>query len=263
MLEGTRWMSTLEPSKARYKQVAAILREAIRRGDYRPGTTLPSQPDLARQYGLNQSSISRAVAMLQAEGWVRTEHGKGSVVLDMPTVKRVRRMGTDYRSSEGRSSYAEELAEVGLAPRTELVRWGVEPASDEIAGILEMDPESQGQVLVRRRHMFADEMPVQLATSYVPLDVAGSADLAMPDTGPSGIYARLAERGFGPVRFTEDIEVRSATAEEADFLEVAGGQPVFSILRTAFDTDGRRVEVCVNILAALRWRLTYAWEQGA
>jgi GntR family transcriptional regulator len=36
---------------------------------------------------------------------------------------------------------------------------------------------------------------------------------------------------------------------------------VFTILRTAFDADERRVEVCTNILAALRWRLSYSWEQ--
>ncbi|MES0835886.1 GntR family transcriptional regulator [Nocardiopsis tropica] len=254
-------MSTLEPPKARYKQVAALLREAIRRGDYPPGTTLPSQPDLAREYGLNQSSISRAMAMLQAEGWIRTEHGRGSVVLEMPTVKRVRRIDRDYRASREGSSYAEEMSGTGLTPRTELVRWGSEPVPGDMVVALEVPPDSH--VLVRRRQMFADDKPVQLATSYVPMAIAGSADLAMPDTGPSGLYARLAERGFRPVRFTEDIEVRSATQEEADFLDVAPSQPVFSIVRTAFDAEGRRVEVCVNILAALRWRLTYAWEQEA
>jgi GntR family transcriptional regulator len=261
MPEGASWMSTLEPPRARYKQVAALLRDAIRRGDYAPGTTLPSQPDLAREYGLNQSSISRAMAMLQAEGWIRTEHGRGSVVLDMPTVKRVRRINRGYRTPSGGSSYAEGLTDAGLAPRTELVRWGAEEAPENIAEALALD--APARVLVRRRHMFADDKPIQLATSYIPMEVAGSADIAMPDTGPSGMYTRLAERGFGPVRFTEDIEVRSASPDEASFLNIATGQPVFSILRTAFDSGERPVEACTNILAALRWRLSYSWEQEA
>ncbi|WP_017587083.1 GntR family transcriptional regulator [Nocardiopsis ganjiahuensis] len=252
-------MSTLEPPRARYKQVASLLREAIRRGDYLPGSTLPSQPDLAREYGLNQSSISRAMAMLQSEGWVRTEHGRGSVVLEMPTVKRVRRIARDYRSGQSYSSYAEEMADTGLTPRTELVSWGAETFPEGIAEALELDPGTRG--LVRKRHMFADDKPVQLATSYIPMDVAGSVDIAMPDTGPSGMYERLAERGFGPVRFTEDIEVRSATPDEASFLNTAQSQPVFCVLRTAFDANGRRVEACTNILAAFRWKLTYAWGQ--
>lgn len=252
-------MSTLEPPRARYKQVAALLRDAIRRGDYAPGTTLPSQPDLAREYGLNQSSISRAMSMLQAEGWIRTEHGRGSVVLEMPTVRRVRRIDRDYRTRQNGSAYAEELTESGLTPRTELARWGEEPPPEEIAGALELS--AADTVLVRRRHMFADDRPIQLATSYIPMEIAGSAEIAMPDTGPSGMYQRLAERGFGPVRFSEDIEVRGAAPDESAFLDIVPGQPVFRILRTAFDSEGRPVEACANILAALRWRLTYSWEQ--
>ena len=253
-------MSTLEPPRARYKQVAALLRDAIRRGDYAPGSTLPSQPDLAREYGLNQSSISRAMAMLQAEGWVRTEHGRGSIVLEVPTVKRVRRIDRDHRSSHSGSSYAEELTEAGLSPRTELVRWGEEVPTEEIAEILRLTPEDT--VLVRKRHMFADEKPVQLAISHIPIQVSGGTDIAMPDTGPSGMYERLARLGFRPVRFSEDIEVRGASTEESLFLDIAEGQPVFQILRTAFDAEDRPVEACLNVLAALRWRLTYAWEQA-
>lgn len=252
-------MSTLEPPKARYKQVAVLLRDAIKRGDYAPGSTLPSQPDLAREFGLNQSSISRAMAMLQAEGWIRTEHGRGSVVLEVPTVKRMRKINKDHRAPQGGSSYAEGLTKAGLVPRTELVHWGAIEAPECIAEALGLG-ESE-QVLARKRHMFADDKPIQTATSYIPMDIAGSVDIAMPDTGPSGMYVRIAERGFAPVRFAEDIEVCGASPEDAAFLNIASGQPVFSILRTAFDLTGRPVEVCSNILAALQWRLSYSWEQ--
>ncbi|SHK20278.1 GntR family transcriptional regulator [Nocardiopsis flavescens] len=252
-------MSSLEPPKARYKQVAELLRDAIKRGEYPAGSTLPSQPELAREYNLNQSSISRAMAMLQAEGLIRTEHGKGSVVLEVPTVKRVRRIDKDYRSAPSRSSFAEELAKAGRASRTELLVCDAVDAPADIAEVLKLDEGEQ--TLLRKRHMYAEDKPVQIAASYIPMSVAGSVDIAMPDTGPSGMYARIAERGFGPVRFTEDIEVRGAKEAEADFLNITPGQPVFAILRTAFDKGNRPVETCLNVLAALQWKLTYAWEQ--
>jgi len=66
----------LQAPHARYRQVADALRNAIKRGDYPPGSALPSQPDLARQYNLNQTSINRAIALLRAEGLVRVEHGR-------------------------------------------------------------------------------------------------------------------------------------------------------------------------------------------
>ena len=259
MPQGQERISGLEPPRARYKQVAEALREAIKRGDHPPGSTLPSQPDLARTYGLNQSSISRAMAMLQAEGWIRTEHGRGSVVLEVPTVKRVRRIDKDYRSDPGGSSYAEELKKAGVKPSTELVRCEAAAPPADIAEVLRLGEFEE--TLIRKRHMFAEDKPVQIATSYIPMSVAGSVDIAMPDTGPSGMYARIAERGFGPVRFTEDIEVHSATEEEAAFLNIAAGQPVFTVLRTAIDAEDRPVETCLNVLAALQWRLTYSWNQ--
>ncbi|MEE2036114.1 GntR family transcriptional regulator [Nocardiopsis sp. CT-R113] len=252
-------MGSLEAPKARYKQVAELLRDAIKRGEYPAGTSLPSQPELAREYDLNQSSISRAMAMLRSEGLIRTEHGKGSVVLEVPTVKRVRRIDKDYRSRPAGSSFAEELTKAGRTSRTELVTCDAVDAPADIAEVLHLG-ESE-QALLRKRHMYAEDKPIQIAASYIPMSVAGGVDIAKPDTGPSGMYARIAERGFGPVRFTEDIEVRGAKQDEADFLNISAGQPVFAILRTAFDQDDHPVETCLNVLAALQWKLTYAWEQ--
>ncbi|MFC4565465.1 GntR family transcriptional regulator [Nocardiopsis mangrovi] len=252
-------MADLEQPRARYKQVAEMLREAIKTGEYPVGTTLPSQPELARTYGLNQSSISRAMAMLQAEGCIRTEHGRGSVVLEVPKVKRVRRIDKEHRSQPGDSTYAEEIAKSGLTPRNQLVRCeSVEPPPD-IAEALRL--EEGEETLIRQRQMFAGHRPIQIATSYIPMEIAGSVDIAMPDTGPTGMYARMASRGFGPVRFTEDIEVRGAANPEAMFLDIVTGQPVFAVLRTAYDEEGRPVEACMNILAALQWRLSYSWTQ--
>ncbi|MFC3997504.1 GntR family transcriptional regulator [Nocardiopsis sediminis] len=252
-------MADLEQPRARYKQVAEMLRDAIKTGEYPVGTTLPSQPELARTYGLNQSSISRAMAMLQAEGWIRTEHGRGSVVLEVPRVKRVRRIDKEHRSQPGDSTYADEITKSGLTPRTLLVQCeSVIPPSD-VAEVLRLNEGDES--LVRQRQMFADHRPIQIATSYIPMEVAGSVDIAMPDTGPTGMYARLANRGFGPVRFTEDIEVRGATEPEATFLDIVTGQPVFAVIRTAFDAEDRPVEACINILAALQWRLSYSWTQ--
>ncbi|MGC4958286.1 hypothetical protein ACLQ2P_34260 [Actinomadura citrea] len=57
-------------------------------------------------------------------------------------------------------------------------------------------------------------MLIPIAVFYIPVRYAGSVDLAMPDTGPSGIYARFTDRANGPVRFDKDNEVWSPTVEE-------------------------------------------------
>ena len=46
--------------------------------------------------------------------------------------------------------------------------------------------------------------------------------------------------------FTEDVEVRGATKDEATFLEIPIGEPVYEVLRTAIDAEDRKVEACTR-----------------
>jgi GntR family transcriptional regulator len=89
--------------------------------------------------------------------------------------------------------------------------------------------------------------------------VAEGTPMAERDTGPGGIYSRLADSGHGPVRFTEDVSTRMPTPEEADFLRLTPPQPVFFLVRIAFDTNDRPVETCEHIMSGDRWQLSYAW----
>jgi GntR family transcriptional regulator len=244
----------METPRARYRQVADELRAAIRRGQFQPGAPLPSQPDLARQYGLNQTSINRAIAILRAEGLVRVEHGRGAFVQEIPAVKRVRRIP---HGRSGGSSFGDEIRKAGLVPRSELADLATVPAPAEIADMLGVNA---GDLLVRRtRHMFASDRPVQLAISYIPLAIAGSQDIALPDTGPTGLYQRLAARGHRVVRFVEDIEARQPRASESDFLRLTEAQPVLEVARTAFDAENQPVEAVINVFPSQQWRLSYEW----
>ncbi|TDE13048.1 GntR family transcriptional regulator [Jiangella asiatica] len=251
-------MSVVETPRARYRQVAEELRNAIKRGEYQPGEMLPSQPELARKYGLNQTSINRAIALLRAEGLVRVEHGRGAFVQLVPTVKRTRRVP---RPGGNGSSFADEMRKAGLDPRTELVSLRTDPAPVGVAERLGLD--EGGPVVVRERHMFASERPVQLAISYIPLTVAGSEDIAVPDVGPTGLYKRLAERGYVVTRFVEEIESRRAHPNEAGFLGLTDAQQVLEVARVVFAGE-QPVETVVNVFPAQQWRLSYEWNaEGA
>lgn len=240
---------------ARYRQVADDLREAITRGTYPAGAALPSQPTLAREYGLNQTSISRAIALLEAEGLVRTEHGRGSYVADIPRVKRIRHVPP--RGTGTGSAFAEGVRKAGMSARTDLVQLDAIDPPESIGALLDL-PQG-AQVLVRKRHMFADDRPVQVAASYIPMDVAGSTEIAAPDTGPTGMYERLAARGHRIARFAEEVEARRPSTAEADFLRIAAGQNVLEVVRFAFNPAGRPLEVVTNVFPSQLWKLVYEW----
>ncbi|WP_248965424.1 GntR family transcriptional regulator [Sphaerisporangium perillae] len=247
----------VETPRARYRQVADELRNAIKRGDYPQGEALPSQPELAKRYGLNQTSINRAIALLRAEGLVRVEHGRGAFVQEVPTVKRVRRIP---RGDANGSSFAEEMRKAGLEPRSPLVELKTVPAPPVVAerlAIPEDDP-----VVMRKRHMFVGDRPVQLATSYMPLTVAGDESIALPDTGPTGLYRRLAERGHRITRFVEEIEARHPTPEEAEFLNLTEAQQILEVTRIAYTAEDTPAETVINVFPSQQWRLSYEWTAG-
>ncbi len=65
-----------------YVQVADELRALIRRGDFQPGSQLPSYEALMRQYDVSITVVRSAVRELKTEGLVDTHQGKGAFVHD-------------------------------------------------------------------------------------------------------------------------------------------------------------------------------------
>jgi GntR family transcriptional regulator len=236
-------------------QIAAELADSIRSGELQPGALMPSERELIERFGTTKSTAGKAIALLQAEGLVRTETGRGTFVQDIPKVKRVRRIPP--RGNGSGSSFAEEIRTAGLTPPTKLVRAEAGRPPAAVAARLELEDDEQA--LIRKRHMFTDGRPAQLAVSYIPLSVAGNTDLAFPDTGPSGIHARLAKRGHRVERFVEEVESRRPDEEEAQFLRISRAQHVLEVTRLAFDRAGRVLEVTVNVFPGNLWRLSYEW----
>ncbi|ETK36092.1 GntR family transcriptional regulator [Microbispora sp. ATCC PTA-5024] len=248
---------TIEDPRPRYQQVADLLAAEIRDGRWPQGAKLPSQPELARRFGLSQTSIARAMEVLKATGLIRSEFGGGSYVLEAPATKRVRTIPSSFQTGTP-SGFAAQMRAAGLEPRTELDIRGPEDAPPHVAAWLGLDDDEQ--VMVRARRMYGGERPMQLATSYIPWRIAGEIQPSEVDTNPAGLYAVLREHGYGPVRFFEEIEGRRPTPDEAAFLGLSDVQLAFEVVRVAVGEDERPIEVCVNVLALSRWRLRYEWE---
>ncbi|MFF4216398.1 GntR family transcriptional regulator [Streptomyces nondiastaticus] len=131
-------------------------------------------------------------------------------------------------------------------------------APAHVAVALGLVPESA--VCVRSRRFVLDGRPVLLSTSYLPADLVAGSPVLEDDTGPGGVYARLAELGAKPVHFREEIRCRMPSADEAGRLGLASGTPVILICRTAFAEDGRAVEVNEMTLDAASYVLEYEFD---
>lgn len=67
------------------QQVRDQLFEAIKRGDFPPGSLLPSERVLCESFGVSRVSVREAIAGLEAIGLVSVQHGKGAFVRETPS----------------------------------------------------------------------------------------------------------------------------------------------------------------------------------
>jgi GntR family transcriptional regulator len=63
-----------------YRQVAAILRGRIERGELAPGRRLPSIADLVQTYGIARTTAAKALRVLISEGLAEVSPGMGTYV---------------------------------------------------------------------------------------------------------------------------------------------------------------------------------------
>jgi GntR family transcriptional regulator len=250
----------IESPRPQYRQLADLIRIAIERGEYPAGSELPPEDQLASRHGVSRATVNRAVLILRGDGAVRVIRGKGTVVRELPVLRReaAARQRAEAREADGaRGAFQGELARLGLTARSEAdVSVGVPPA--DVAALLAIEPG--GTVVIRRRRMYANDVPVQLATSFLAFGIAADTRLAEADPGPGGIYSRLAELGCAPASFSESVRVRLPEPAEAAFLALDAEQRVLALRRIASAQDGRVVEVNDIVLPAHQWELCYEWQ---
>ncbi|MFD9907631.1 GntR family transcriptional regulator [Streptomyces sp. NPDC059063] len=241
----------------KYMRIAAQLRAGIEAGEYGPGQRLPGENDLMAAYGVARMTARQALAVLQAEGLVEARKGAGVFVRDFRPIRRhgVERLAHTQWGA-GRSVWAADVGERDLV--VDSVEVAEEDAPAVIAGVLELGEE--GRVCVRRRRFVLDGKPVLLSASYLSAELVAETPITQPDTGPGGTYARLEELGHRPVRFREEVRSRMPNTDESAQLAISPGTPVMLIGRTAFDDQGRAVEVNEMVLDASAYVLEYGFE---
>jgi GntR family transcriptional regulator len=242
--------------RAVYQQIADHLRAAIGRGALAEGDQLPSEAQLVTHYGVTRATARNALRLLQDEGLITAEHGRGVYVRARPPVRRLAsdRFAQRHRK-EGKAAFTVEAEQAGAEPRVDMIKVTEERPPAEVADRLGL--KGKDRAVVRSRRYLLDGRPVETAVSYIPADLATGTPIVDPNPGPGGIYARLEEQGHTLGRFTEDVSARMPTPEERRALKLAPGVPVFRLVRTAYDIDGRAVEVCDTIMASDAYLLSY------
>ncbi|GIG85109.1 GntR family transcriptional regulator [Plantactinospora endophytica] len=227
------------------RRIADDLRTSIQSDELAPGAKLPSERELAAQYGTARNTAREAISILQGEGLVVAQHGRGVFVRPRTPLMRLgaNRYSRRLRSETGLSPFRIEVTKQGRTPKTECRSVTRDKPPADVADRLGLDPNT-ATVIRRENWYFADDEPVQVGVTYIPVDVAGDSPLASERTlGKGSIYARFEDLGYRITRIREEISARMPYHEEFTGLSMPPGVPVIEVLHTSFDDKHKPFEV--------------------
>jgi GntR family transcriptional regulator len=240
------------------KQIAASLRALIESGELPPGGRVPSERELAEQYGVALQTAREAVKLLKNEGLVVGQAGKGVFVRKTPRLIRfgVERFSRAKRAA-GMAAQQYEAKSLGLSSRQEVLELAEVPAPAWVATWFGI--ETEAPVFVRSRREWVNEEPNQIATSYYRPEIVEGTAIKEQSTGPGGSYARLEENGYVLTKFHEEISARMPNPDEVRQLRLPPGTPVINVIRVAMTKDGP-IEVFSSIMNATSAVFVYEFD---
>jgi GntR family transcriptional regulator len=213
-----------------YHQILLELTERIGSGEIGVGDRLPSEADLVQDFRVSRTTARRALDELRRQGLVRREPGRGTF-LASPRL----RSNLAYLHS-----FSEEIESWGYTPGARLVSQEERTADEEVAARLELQVGER--VLFVRRLRLADERPIFMCDSYLP--VGRFPALRGADYGAVSLSRLFEEKtGRKVERARQWIGAATVTPDVADLLEITPGIPVLEIRRVTFVSGNAPVEV--------------------
>ncbi|MEV0534707.1 GntR family transcriptional regulator [Kitasatospora sp. NPDC050463] len=252
----------------RYEQIAAKLTAQIDDGTLPPGERLPAETELADIYEVSVPTVRQAVGVLQAQGLVDKQHGRGTFVRRQPTPVTRDNLRHQWEKDRARESEGERLKTGATEHDTGLTvndlvfaaKYEQMPADADLAAAFGV-PE--GTILLKRtyRTRYSEERaPFNVARSYLVLDmIAGNPNLLREDQEPwpGGTQNQLFSVGIELDRIVETFRARPPTPEETEELGLPMGVSVIVLRKTCIDTTDRVVEVADVVLPGDRTEMVY------
>lgn len=223
--------------RAGYADIARHFRAQIRDKTMHPGDRLPTVRQVMDEWGVSNATATRAYKLLKSEGLTESRAGSGTVVAQY---------GSDNVAARVRN-FAETGRALSADETSQILEIGMVGADETVASRLEVEPGSP--VLLRRRLVSRDGVPVHLSSSYyapyvselVPelsqsVSTGGSRELASQRLGAEQDYV------------LEEVTSRFATDPEKEALGLTGAYVIVTqALRTVYLTDGYAVEMAIKV----------------
>jgi GntR family transcriptional regulator len=227
-------MTTMTEGVSLYIQIRETLREQIRQGELKPGQKLPSEDELAAQFGVSRMTARQGISDLIDEGLLYRRRGIGTFVAQFHVERDHNRLTSFFDAAK-----AEDFDfEFRLLCRE------VVPARLMIAKALVLQ---EGEPAIRIQTLrLANGVPVTMHDEYVPYKLCPA--LLQEDLSCRSAWQVMETYGYKVKHAMQVVEAKPADAEIAKLLEMEEGAPILYKQRTILAEDGTPLEftLCYN-----------------
>lgn len=225
-------MTLARDGVALWRQIAGQLRAELARGEWTPGSRLPTEAQLSARFAVNRHTVRRALDELARDGLIRVEQGRGAFaaedLLDYAVEPRTRFSAWIRRNNKEPSSRMLDLTEC--------------PADPATAAALGLAPGRP--VVTTERLGYADDRPVVLGRHF--FDPARLPGIAEGLRSAPSITEALRSAGITDyVRQSTRVSARLPTAQEAALLQTARSRPLLVCANLNVDPEDRPIEYCL------------------
>jgi GntR family transcriptional regulator len=220
-----------------YVKIRESLRQKIDAGDLSMGQKLPSEDELAVQFGVSRMTVRQGITDLIDEGLLYRRHGIGTFVA-YPHVERDHTRLTNFFEN----SYANGVKAKATVITMEVV--AAKPKAAKALNLTEGEPIIHIKTL---RHL--DDIPVTVHDAYIPHKLfAAILDMDREALEIQPLWAFIESCGYRVKSAVQRLEAREADEELACLMEIEVGAPILYKERTVYAGDGTPVEFtyCYN-----------------
>lgn len=214
-----------------YIQLKHALEEQIERGEWQAGDRIPAEAELCELFGVSRTVVRQALKEMEFEGRIVRQKGRGTFIAQ-PVI-------TSKSLVHSLIGFHQDMSARGLALESHVLEQGIVPATERVAGYLQIEAMTPVTKVLRLR--FVENEPIVLVTSFLPYELC--RPLVNADLGAESLYAFLDDEcGLRVARGSRRIRAVSANEFEADKLRVERGAPLIKLESISFTKDGSPLE---------------------
>lgn len=226
-----------------YQQIRLDLQAMMQSEIIKPGDLLPSEVELAQAYQVSRQTVRQAVGELVAQQLLDRKPGHGTTVL----------AGQNRVKFFLDQSFTKAMAEIGLQPRSEILRKKKTTIDNNAPTTLHVEKGSSALELVRLR--FADDQPI--GVQYTTIVTKFCPDLHSNDFETGSLYEHLLSRYKLPIsRIDHVVNAVVADPWHVNLLKVIKYSPLLLVHTTAYLENGGPIEASTSYYRADRYEFS-------